>query len=166
METAALKTSPARWYDRQAFARVNLAQFSGRFVAAYRRLDPQAITGFEGTGTLRRRLRRHPGHQHLLRPLSEHRRRPRPLRRLRASSIRSNWMGYSKTADALSDAAWRMIMKGVDSVWYWMWDGVGNWRGYLSPDARFLAGHRRVDRGDAARAPGAGRPAAAIQDDP
>ncbi|MGO8752658.1 MAG: beta-galactosidase trimerization domain-containing protein [Thermoguttaceae bacterium] len=136
METAAVKTSSARWFDRQAFARVNLAQFSGRFGAAYKRLDPQAVTGFEGTGGF--------GDDYdaildantfygpypsigddLVRSLA-----PRRL-------IRSNWMGYSKTADALADAAWRMVMKGVDSVWYWMWDGVGNWRGYLSPTLDF-----------------------------
>ena len=51
--------------------------------------------------------------------------------------VRSNWMGYSKTGDALSDAAWRMVIKGMDSVWYWMWSGIGSWRGYLRPTLDF-----------------------------
>ncbi len=132
METAALKTSPARWYDRQAFARANLAQFSGRFVAAYKRLDPQAITGFEGTGTFGDDYDAILGANTFYGPypsIGDDLVRSAAPRQL----VRSNWMGYSKTADALSDAAWRMIMKGVDSVWYWMWSGAGNWRGYLTP---------------------------------
>ncbi len=136
LETAALKTAPARWYDRQAFARVNLRQFSGRFVAAYKRLDPQAITGFEGTGTFGDDYDALLGTNSFYGPypsIGDDLVRSAAPRRL----IRSNWMGYSKTADALSDAAWRMVIKGVDSVWYWMWDGVGNWRGYLSPTLDF-----------------------------
>lgn len=133
METGALAQGQyARWFDRQAFARFNLMQFSGRFVQAYRQLDPQAVTGFEGTGgfgddydailSINTFYTPYPGiGDDIIRSAA-----PREL-------IRANWMGYSKTADALSDAAWRMVMKGMDSIWFWMWTGVGNWRGYLSP---------------------------------
>ena len=24
-------------------------------------------------------------------------------------------------------------MKGMDGIWYWMWTGIGSWRGYLRP---------------------------------
>jgi len=136
METAAIKTSPARWFDRQAFARVNLMQFSGRFVAAYRRLDPQSLTGFEGTGTFGDDYDAILGVNTFYGPypsIGDDLVRSAAPREL----VRSNWMGYSKTADALSDAAWRMVVKGVDSVWYWMWDGMGNWRGYLRPTLDF-----------------------------
>jgi hypothetical protein len=136
METAAIKTAPARWFDRQAFARFNLAQFAGRFAAAYKRIDPQAITGFEGTGAFG------DDYDAILDAIPFY--GPYPsigddIVRSAAprSHVRSNWMGYSKTADALSDAAWRMILNGVDSVWYWMWSGAGNWRGYLSPNLDF-----------------------------
>jgi len=137
METGALAQGKyARWFDRQAFARFNLMQFSGRFVEAYRQLDPQAVTGFEGTGgfgddydtilSINTFYSPYPGiGDDIIRSAA-----PREL-------IRANWMGYSKTADALSDAAWRMVMKGMDSIWYWMWTGVGNWRGYLSPTLDF-----------------------------
>jgi hypothetical protein len=30
-----------------------------------------------------------------------------------------------------------MILNGVDSVWFWMWDGIGSFRGYLSPTLDF-----------------------------
>lgn len=136
METAALKTSYPRWYDRQAFARYNLMQFSGRFVEAYRRLDPESLTAFEGTGgfgddydailSINTFYGPYPGlGDDIIRSAA-----PRDF-------VRSNWMGYSKTADALSDAAWRMVMKGMDSIWFWMWDGIGAFRGYLRPTLDF-----------------------------
>ena len=132
MEAAAADTSFPRWYDRQAFARYNLMQFSGRFVEAYRGLDPQAITGFEGTGKfgddydlilgINGFYGPYPGiGDDIIRSAA-----PRSL-------VSSNWMGYSKTGDAICDAGWRMAMKGMSSIWYWMWSGIGNWRGYLRP---------------------------------
>ncbi|MGQ9731406.1 MAG: beta-galactosidase trimerization domain-containing protein [Candidatus Zipacnadales bacterium] len=132
MEVAAAKTCFPRWFDRQAFARYNLMQFSRRFVEAYKVLDPQAITGFEGTGgfgddydlilNINGFYGPYPSiGDDIIRSAA-----PRSL-------VRSNWMGYSKTGDALSDAAWRMVMKGMSSIWYWMWSGIGNWRGYLRP---------------------------------
>ncbi|NLB97299.1 MAG: hypothetical protein GX785_16515 [Armatimonadetes bacterium] len=137
MEQAALeKGLYARWYDRQAFARYNLMQFSGRFVETYKRLDPHALTGFEGTGGFgddydtilgtNTFYSPYPGiGDDILRSAA-----PRDL-------IRANWMGYSKTGDALSDAAWRMVMKEMNSVWFWMWTGIGSWRGYLNPALDF-----------------------------
>jgi hypothetical protein len=132
MELAAQKTSPARWYDRQAFARYNLMQFAGRFGKAYSELDPHALTGFEGTGGFGDDYDAIVGINGFYGPYPSigddivRSAAPREM-------VRSNWMGYSKTGDALSDAAWRMVMKGMDSVWYWMWSGIGNWRGYLRP---------------------------------
>ncbi|MBI2298846.1 MAG: beta-galactosidase trimerization domain-containing protein [Armatimonadetes bacterium] len=132
METARRTTAFARWFDRQAFARYNLMQFSGRFGKAYSKLDPLGLTGFEGTGDfgddydtlcdVNRFYGPYPGiGDDLVRSIY-----PR-------DRVRSNWMGYSKTADALSDAAWRMVMKGMDSIWWWMWDGIGTYRGYVRP---------------------------------
>jgi len=111
-------------------------QFSGRFVETYKRLDPHALTGFEGTGGFgddydtilgtNTFYSPYPGiGDDILRSAA-----PRDL-------IRANWMGYSKTGDALSDAAWRMVMKEMNSVWFWMWTGIGSWRGYLNPALDF-----------------------------
>jgi hypothetical protein len=132
LENAAQRTSFPRWYDRQAFARANLVQFSGRFGKAYEALDPLAKTGFEGTGGFGDDYDAICGTNHfygpypsigddILRSIYPHDR------------VRSNWMGYSKTGDALSDAAWRMVMKNMDSVWYWMWSGIGAFWGYVRP---------------------------------
>ncbi len=131
-ESGALQTCYPRWYDRQAFARYNLMQFSGRFVEAYKRLDPEAVTGFEGTGGFGDDYDAILGINTFYGPypsIGDDIVRSAAPRQL----IRSNWMGYSKTPDALSDAAWRMVMKGMDSIWYWMWSGIGSWRGYLTP---------------------------------
>ncbi len=132
MEAAARTSCFPRWYDRQAFARWNLMHFVRRFVEGYRELDPEALTGFEGTGgfgddydailATNTFYGPYPSiGDDLVRSIA-----PR-------STVRSNWMGYSKTGDALSDAAWRMVIKGMDSIWFWMWSGIGDWRGYLRP---------------------------------
>jgi Beta-galactosidase trimerisation domain/Beta-galactosidase len=132
MESAALRTCFPRWFDRQAFARWNLMHFSGRFVEAYGKLDPQALTGFEGTGGFGDDYDAIMGTNTFYGPypsIGDDILRSGYAR----DRVRSNWMGYSKTGDALSDAAWRMVMKGMDSIWYWMWSGIGSWRGYLRP---------------------------------
>ncbi|MEN6640901.1 MAG: beta-galactosidase [Armatimonadia bacterium] len=136
MEKQALKTAPARWYDREAFARYNLMHFSGRFVDAYKQLDPLAKTGFEGTGNFGDDYDAILGTNPFYGPYPSI---GDDIVRSRASrdQVRSNWMGYSKTGDAISDAAWRMVMKNMDSVWYWMWDGFGSWRGYIRPTIDF-----------------------------
>lgn len=153
MESAARESAPARWYDRQAFARWNLSNYVGRFRAAYDRLDPEALTGYEGTGgfgddydaicTTNTFYGPYPSiGDDLVRSIFPRER------------VRSNWMGYSKTADALSDAAWRMVMKGMDSIWFWMWDGIGTYRGTVRPTmdlwpamAEVTAEMRPVQRG-------------------
>jgi beta-galactosidase len=132
MENAAKKTNFPRWYDRQAFARKNLMQFVGRFGEAYSRLDPLAKTGFEGTG-------RFGDDYDAILEINDFY-GPYPSigddiirSAARPEMVSSNWMGYSKTGDALSDAAWRMVMKGKNSIWYWMWSGIGSYIGYLRP---------------------------------
>jgi hypothetical protein len=132
MEGAAQRTNFPRWYDRQAFARYNLAQFSGRFGKAYLGIDPLAKTGFEGTGGFGDDYDAICGANHFYGPYpslgDDILRSVYPRDR-----VRSNWMGYAKTGDALSDAAWRMVMKNMDSIWYWMWSGIGAYWGYVRP---------------------------------
>jgi len=153
MEAAAIQTCYPRWYDRQAFARWNLSHYVGRYVEAYSRLDPQALTGYEGTGGF--------GDDYDAMLTTNQFYGPYPdigddivRSALARDRVRSNWMGYSKTGDALSDAGWRMVMKGMDSVWFWMWSGIGDWRGYLRPTLDFwpatedlMAEMRPVHRG-------------------
>ena len=136
MESAARADCLPRWYDREAFARYNLMQFTARFRDAYSKLDPLAKTGFEGTGGfgddydaicgLSTFYGPYPGiGDDIVRSIYP---RERP---------RSNWMGYSKTGDALADAAWRMVIKNMDGVWWWMWSGIGTYRGYVRPTMDF-----------------------------
>ncbi len=136
MEKAARADCLPRWYDREAFARYNLMQFTARFRDAYSKLDPLAKTGFEGTGGfgddydaicgLSTFYGPYPGiGDDIVRSIYP---RERP---------RSNWMGYSKTGDALADAAWRMVMKNMDGIWWWMWSGIGTYRGYVRPTMDF-----------------------------
>ncbi len=49
---------------------------------------------------------------------------------------RSNWMGYTKDADSLVSKYWRMVTLGMDAVWYWRWDCIGRFHGWLAPDLR------------------------------
>ncbi|MEA3403531.1 MAG: alpha-amylase family protein [Armatimonadota bacterium] len=132
MENAARETCPPRWYDRQAFARYNLAQYTARFGEAYRELDPLSKTGFEGTGGFGDDYDAILGNNDFYGPYpsigDDIIRSAAP-----PELVNSNWMGYSKTGDALSDAAWRMVMKGKNSIWFWMWAGIGSFRGYLRP---------------------------------
>ncbi|NPV46074.1 MAG: hypothetical protein HPY69_03885 [Armatimonadetes bacterium] len=145
MENAAASTCPPRWYDRQAFARWNLSNYVARYVRAYSELDPQALTGYEGTGGF--------GDDYDAIMTTNTFYGPYPdlgddiLRSCYPRDrVRSNWMGYSKTGDALSDAAWRMVMKGMDSIWYWMWDGLGDYWGYLKPSLDYYPATADVAR--------------------
>jgi len=133
----------ARWYDRQAFTRYNLAQFSHRFVEAFKQFDPKAITGFEGTGGFG------DDYDAILEATTFW--SPYPsigddiLRGVaRREHIRANWMGYHKYVDPLINYSWRMVMKEMDSIWWWRYDGCGSWRGYISPILDFWPATRQL----------------------
>jgi beta-galactosidase len=126
----------ARWYDRQAFARHNMVNFCGRFHRAFQKRDPDAITGFEGSGGFGDDYDRilatngfwtpYPSiGDEVLRSLA-----PRGY----AHGI---WSGYSRDPNPLIARNWRAITRGFDSIWWWRWDGAGRWRGYVSPNLDF-----------------------------
>ncbi|MBD3293335.1 MAG: hypothetical protein GF393_10455, partial [Armatimonadia bacterium] len=48
--------------------------------------------------------------------------------------ITSNWMGYSREAQPMVERMWRMISNGYHGVWWWRWDNVGRFHGFLAPD--------------------------------
>jgi len=123
-----------RWFDRQAFRSWNYVQFCRRFAAAYRAIDPKSRTGFEGAGRFTdgddldlfvRELEfwsPYPGTaDEVLRSIA-----PRDF-------PRANWMGYVKEATPLIAKYWRMITRGCDSVWWWRWDCIGRFHGFLAP---------------------------------
>ncbi|MEN6645464.1 MAG: beta-galactosidase trimerization domain-containing protein [Armatimonadia bacterium] len=124
----------ARWFDRQAFQSYSFCKLCERFRDGFRKIDPQSICGFEGAGTFKAAddldgfvrsntfWSPYPGTaDEVVRSIA-----PRDF-------PRSNWMGYTKDANTLLEKYWRMITRGCDSVWWWRWDCIGRFHGWLSP---------------------------------
>jgi hypothetical protein len=123
-----------RWFDRQAFQCWNLVQYCGKYKDAFAAMDPEAKTGFEGTGTLadgddfdlivrnNTFWSPYPGAgDEIIRSIA-----PRDF-------PRANWMGYTRDADSLLSKFWRMVTRGMDGVWWWRWDSAPPFRGLLAP---------------------------------
>jgi hypothetical protein len=123
-----------RWFDRQAYQSYNFCKLCERFDKSFRTIDPESRCGFEGAGTfgaaddLDGFVRSntfwspYPGTaDEVARSIA-----PRDF-------PRSNWMGYTKDADSLLEKYWRMVTLGMDSVWWWRWDCIGRFHGWLSP---------------------------------
>ncbi len=148
-ETEALRRGIyPRWYDRQAFKAYNFVKLCERFGKAFKEIDPEARTGFEGAGRFADGTdidlicrtngfwTPYPSLQdEVIRSIA-----PRDF-------IRSNWMGYQKDAESLLDNYWRMVTRGCDSVWWWRWDGLGDsYRGLLAPDLLPWAAIKEMQR--------------------
>ena len=123
-----------RWFDRQAFQSYNFCKLCERFGKGFKSIDPQARCGFEGAGTFAAAddldgfvrsntfWSPYPGTaDEVVRSIA-----PRDF-------PRSNWMGYTKDADSLLEKYWRMVTRGTDAVWWWRWDCIGAFHGWLSP---------------------------------
>ena len=132
-EEALRRGLKARWFDRQAFQSWNLVNYAGKFADGFRSLDPQAISGYEGSGRFAdgadidlvcRRLgywAPYPGLQdEVLRSIAP------------PGFIMSNWMGYHKGTGDLLGQYWRMVTLGFDSVWFWRWSGLGPYKKHVS----------------------------------
>ena len=124
----------SRWYDRQAFFSANFVNLCQRFDAAFKSIDPQALTGFEGAG----RMPDGDDMDLLVRSLGFWAPYAGPgdevVRSIAGPDFpRANWMGYVKDADALLARYWRMVTRGMTGVWWWRWDNVGRWHGFLAP---------------------------------
>jgi hypothetical protein len=123
-----------RWFDRQAYQSYNFCKLCERFGEGFRTIDPQSLCGFEGAGTFRDGddldgfvrantfWAPYPGTaDEVLRSIA-----PRDF-------PRANWMGYTKDADTLLLQYWRMVTRGCDSVWWWRWEVIGRFHGWLAP---------------------------------
>jgi hypothetical protein len=124
-----------RWFDRQAYQSYNFCKLCERFGKGFRRIDPESRCGFEGAGAF--------GHADDLDGFVRFNTfwSPYPgtadevVRSIAPRDFpRSNWMGYTKDADSLLERYWRMITRGCDSVWWWRWDALGRFHGWLSPN--------------------------------
>lgn len=124
-----------RWFDRQAYQSYNFCKLCERFGKGFRRLDPESRCGFEGAGTF--------GHADDLDGFVRANTFWSPYPGTADEVVRSiaprdfpraNWMGYTKDADSLLEKYWRMITRGCDSVWWWRWDALGRFHGWLAPN--------------------------------
>ncbi len=123
-----------RWFDRQAFQSYNICRYYKQFGDAYRKIDPLSRTGYEGAGRFDR------GDDYDLIVRTNQFWSPYPglgdevIRSIAPRDFpRANWMGYAKTADRLTWKYWRMVTRGCDAVWWWRWDALGRFHGFLAP---------------------------------
>ncbi len=126
-----------RWFDRQAYQSYNFVQFCQAYDEAYSDVDPLARTGFEGAGRFGE------GDDLDLIIRENEFWSPYPgtadevIRSVAPPDFpRSNWMGYTKDADSLLSKYWRMVTRDMTSVWWWRWDALGRFHGWLAPDLR------------------------------
>jgi len=126
-----------RWFDRQAYKSWNFVQFCQKYAEAYAAIDPEAKTGFEGAGRFGQ------GDDLDLIIRSNQFWSPYPgtadevIRSIAPRDFpRANWMGYTKDANSLLQKYWRMVTRGMDAVWFWRWDCIGRFHGWLAPDLR------------------------------
>ena len=125
----------ARWYDRQAWESANFLGLCRRFGEAFRRLDPRALTGFEGAGRLENGddidgIVRTNGFWTPYPGLSD-----AVLQGLAPPDFPyANWMGYARDVDSLTWSYWRMVLNRSHGVWWWRWDNIGRYMGLLRPD--------------------------------
>ena len=125
-----------RSYDRRAFQNYNFLQFCKRFGDRYRMLDPEARTGFEGAG--RFRSQDWTDFDLIVRTNGFWTPYPGPGDEITRSIIPrdfpwSTWMGYVRDAESLIWKYWRTVTRGCDAVWWWRWDGTGEFQGLLAP---------------------------------
>ncbi len=132
-----------RWYDRQAFQDQTYIDWCKQFQQAFRKLDPQAWTGFEGTdnfGTMRMVTRTRFGGDLdlMIREMDYFDPYPGPgnevIRSVAPRRLaRGNWMGYVHDAEGLLSRYWSQVTDGMNTVQWWRWDNLGQWHGYLTP---------------------------------
>lgn len=135
----------ARWYDRQDFQNWSYVQWCKRFVKAFREIDPQSLTGFEGTDSFSiRRLTtrsRQGGDLDLFMREMEyfgpyHNPANEVVRSLAKGNFpRGNWIGYSMDPDEELGFYWSQIADGFNAIQWWRLDNVGEgYHGFLAPD--------------------------------
>ena len=129
----------ARWYDRQLFSRKTFADLCARFAPVAQRHDPLALTGFEGAGKLKQgpafeQITGTTGFWVTYSDLAS-----KLIHALTGPEfVRSRWMGYVQDADSLICNAWQTVTHGADGIWWWRWDGQGNWNGLIRSNLEFF----------------------------
>jgi hypothetical protein len=133
----------ARWYDRQAFQSHTYVQWCKRFQRAFRELDPQARTGFEGTDSfsvrkLTTRSRQGGDLDAFVRELDYFGPYGGPANHVVRSLAPSgfpmgNWTGYSPDLPVLLHDFWGQVVDGMNTPQWWRWDNLDGYHGLLMP---------------------------------
>jgi hypothetical protein len=133
----------ARWYDRQAFQNYSYVHWCKRFQEAFRKIDPEAWTGFEGTDsfTIRKlttRSRQGGDLDAFVREMDYFGPYEGPANEVVRSIAspaypKGNWIGYSPELDVLIDKYWSQIADQMNAVQWWRWDNLDGYNGYLTP---------------------------------
>jgi hypothetical protein len=134
----------ARWYDRQAFQSWSYVQWCKRFVKAFREIDPQSLTGFEGTDSfsirrLTTRSRQGGDLDLFMREMEYFGPYRGPANEVTRSLAKpgfpaGNWIGYSRDADVLLMNYWKQVIDNFSAVQWWRWDNMGEeYQPFLAP---------------------------------
>jgi len=144
-KTAFQQGNYPRWFDRLAYSQWNYLQLNARFGREYEALDPQALTGFEGAGGFGDDIEAVVKTNGFYNPYPSI--ADELLRSIAPKGyIRGNWIGYQRDAEPLLYWYWRIVMNGCPCVFWWRWDGIGMWHGYLAPDFEPYAATAEMDR--------------------
>ena len=124
----------ARWYDRQAFQSYNICQYFKKFGDAFRRIDPKAVTGFEGTGHFHYNV----DYDLIIRTNQFWGTTRGPEDEVVRSLIPGDFpwfdsMGFGKTAKYLLWEYWRNFTRGCSDVAWWRWNRLETHHGFLAP---------------------------------
>ncbi len=133
----------ARWYDRQTFQNYTYVNWVKRYVNAFRELDPQSLTGFEGTDSfsIRRfttRSRQGGDLDAFVRDTEYFGPYEGPANEVVRSIAppkfpTGNWIGYHMDADVLLEGYWDQVTNCMNTVQWWRWDNLDGYHGFISP---------------------------------
>lgn len=133
-----------RWYDRQAFQNQTYIEWAREYQRAFRELDPEAWTGFEGTDSfsIRRfttRTRQGGDLDMFVRQMDYFGPYNDPANEVvrsiaRPGFPRGNWMGYDPEPEKLLRQFWGQVTDGMNMVQWWRWDNLSGYHGFLSPN--------------------------------
>jgi hypothetical protein len=144
----------ARWYDRQAFQNYTYVEWCKQFQKAFKELDPQAWTGFEGTDSfairrLTTRSRQGGDLDLFVRELDYFGPYNDPSNEVvrsiaRPGFPRGNWIGYDADAETLLRAYWGQVTDGMNLIQWWRWDNLSGYHGFLGPHLSPLPAAREL----------------------
>ncbi|MBI3117456.1 MAG: beta-galactosidase trimerization domain-containing protein, partial [Candidatus Hydrogenedentes bacterium] len=134
----------ARWYDRQAFQCYTYVQWCKQYQDAFRSIDPQAWTGFEGTDsfTLRKhttRSRQGGDLDAFVRELDYYGSYEGPgnevMRSIGPKGFpMGSWIGYTPDVEELLFKYWQQVADRMNTIQWWRWDNLEGYNGYLAPN--------------------------------